>query len=235
MTITTPSASASVAVVQPVYGHIPPSAAISMQRLIAVGVANRLVVHVDHRLGTYIDNARNQLVQACLDHPNKPSHMMFVDQDMVLPLDSIARLAAHDLPVVGGAYFLKTEPFTPVAYNFHPSFYMLPKLPHRKLARVGGVGMGCTLINLDVMRELESHFGDKWWFKTDDGMGEDVWFSYRCRQAGIPIHLDRTVSCGHVGDVEVSEQQYQFALERRESRGDQRDEDLLHARNQGKW
>lgn len=231
----------AISCVQPVYGHIPPACSISMQRLIAINVAKRLFVHVDHRLGTYIDAARCQLVQATLDHPNRPTHILFVDQDMVVPADAPERLAAHGMPIVGGAYFLKGDPFTPVAFDFDldgidsiKDFRMIPRLPHRKVGKVGGIGMGCTLIDCHVFRDMEEHYGDKQWFHTSPTMGEDVWFARRCMEMGVPIYLDRTVQCGHVGDVEVSFPQYQFALEARATRGDKTDADVLSERRRSR-
>lgn len=206
----------AISFAQPVYGHIPPACVISCEQLIAFNVAKRLFVNVDHTLGTYIDVGRNMLVTKALAHPNKVTHLLFVDQDMVVPLTAPARLAAHGKQVVGGAYFLKTVPFTPVAYNFTPDFEMLPRLPHRKLAKVGGVGMGCTLIDMSVFRDMQKHFGDDLWFHTSNVMGEDVWFCDRLGSMGIPVYLDRTVSCTHVGDVGISENQYRYALAARE-------------------
>ena len=63
-----------------------------------------------------------------------------------------------------------------------------------------GGGMACALIRTDVFRRLEYPWYD--WInyggKNRDMLSEDLYFCVKCSEAGIPIHVDTRVGCGHL-------------------------------------
>src|SRR5210317_1806542 len=56
---------------------------------------------------------RNAVAMGC-------SHLMFLDADMVYPPDTISKLLAHDLPVVGALTFRRWPNFDPLTLGGEP-------------------------------------------------------------------------------------------------------------------
>jgi len=153
-------------------------------------------VTVFQSLNMYVDNARNDAVRIALgenEHSIGPvSHVLFVDSDMVLPTDGLDRLLAHNKPSVGGLYFGKLPPFLPVAFMLDP-FKRLQAYADNALSRVDGLGMGFTLVQTDVFRQMRAHFKDDLWFRAGEGLGEDVWFYMRLKKMGLETYLDTSI------------------------------------------
>ena len=60
--------------------------------------------------------ARNQCVAAAL-HINA-THVLFLDSDMVFPLDTLKRLLKHEKDIVGALYSRRRPPFDPTGLPF---------------------------------------------------------------------------------------------------------------------
>lgn len=223
----------------PGYGHVPALCLLSFGSFTAHGVAKGFIHHIGTSIGAYIDRARNDIVRQALG--NKSTHLMFVDQDMILPELALTRLLSHNKPCVGGLYFGKDDLFTPVAFNLQPSFSRVYDLtdneavysrgwlpedqgdtlkctcekPDDHLHKVGGTGMGCTLVKMALFRQMKKHFGDELWFSSRE-TGEDVHFASRCAEMGIDLYLDGFIQCGHVRDHLVTAQNYLWVKEQKE-------------------
>ena len=162
---------------------------------------------------TYLDAARNLLVTYALDVPTEPTHIFWMDDDMVMPSDTIGRLMAHRLPIVGGLYHQKSPPFRPVAYNRsvmgdrHVEMISLPDDPSG-VVEVDGMGLGCCLVELDVYLRIAEEFGPRW-HRVEEGVGEDLVFFEQVRALGIPIWLDTDVRCAHIRNQAVTTVHYQ--------------------------
>lgn len=168
--------------------------------LVAYSVAHNLTNGIAHSIGAYVDKARNTLVRKALE--NESTHLLFVDQDMLVPQDALHYLLKHDAPVVGAHYVGKAHPYETVAFNFDPFRRVtLGDYDQDGVTEVGGVGMGCTLIDTSVFTQMIEKFGDELWFNIVHDTGEDVWFAQRCAEMGIPILLDAAIQCGHIGET----------------------------------
>lgn len=220
----------------PGYGHVPSLCLVSFGSFVAQGVGRGYINNIATSVGAYIDRGRNEIVKQALS--NGSTHLMFVDQDMVLPDTAMLRLLSHNQAVSGGLYFGKDDLYTPVAFDFDPfrRVYNLEDDPSlyrpawrsdedAELAcacgktddhihRVGGVGMGCTLIKTSLFRRMKKHFGDELWFSSKE-CGEDVHFALRCKELGVPIYLDGFIQCGHVRDEMITVRHYQWAREQK--------------------
>ena len=139
------------------------------------------------------------------------THILFLDADMVWPTDTLTRmLAHHDKGIVGGLYVMRHPPFAPVALkDGQPASdgstvlmydHAAVNLDDDALLPVDVLGMGCTLIPVDVFEKI----GPRPWFEyANDDAGwpcvtEDVPFCQKAAKAGVPIWLDPTISCGHL-------------------------------------
>lgn len=214
----------------PTYGNTAALCLVSFGSFIGNGVARGAVTNIGVIEGAYIDRARNDLVRQALK--NRSTHVMFVDQDMILPDNCLERLVAHKVHYVGGIYFGKDDLFTPVAYHldpFHrivevedtdyvPSSVELPEglhpclcgKPDPHLHSVGGLGMGCTLVTTALFRAIRDHFGDELWFSSKE-TGEDIHFAMRCKEVGVERFLDGFVQCGHIRNQLVTQQHHEWA------------------------
>lgn len=165
-----------------------------------------------------VDALRDFIVEKALEHDLGYTHVLFLDADMVWPTDVLLKmLKHHDQGIVSGLYHLKGGDYAPVALGngkqedgAHHTVY-----EHDRDYRMTGnalrpqqvVGMGCTLIPLEVFKAI----GPRPWFHYEnDGDGwplvsEDVPFCRKARESGYAIWLDPTVKCGHLTTHTVTE------------------------------
>lgn len=134
--------------------------------ILAASQANIGITSVQvHKHGPYLDDARNLLVQLCLDHAPPWDWLMMVDSDMVFAPADIATLigavaSPHLTPVIGGVYANPDAKgrANPVVYRWGdfdrgdmlvPSFVQMSKkelADSQNWALVDGdvVGVGCV-------------------------------------------------------------------------------------------
>ena len=153
--------------------------------------------------------ARNRIATMAVD--DGYDAVLMVDSDMTLPKDALTRLLSHDEDVVSGWYLRRsvdtrqTNAFrlrTPngdlyYGYPRESSYDAHELLDIEGLVRVHGTGMGCCLIRTDVFRHLVYPWFD--WVNYNDRsvLSEDLYFCSALGRAGIPIHVDPKVPCGH--------------------------------------
>lgn len=146
--------------------------------------------------------ARNLIVENALAMNAK--YVLFRDDDVLLPPNSVDRLVNLDVDISGGIYFSKSKPPFPLIFRgkgngSYIDWYGKIGIP----LEATGIGMGATLIKTKVFHEM-----DKPWFRTvskleehDDGrvsaMTEDIFFCDRAIKAGFQIWADTGVLCAH--------------------------------------
>ncbi len=120
------------------------------------------------------------------------THLFFVDDDMIIPPDTLDRLLAHDKDIVGGVYKTKYEQQEDVAEYFDDK--------REDFMKVKALGTGCLLIKTDVFKKLPQP-----WFKYEwypNGMvkrSHDWIFCEDAINAGYDVWADRTLEIGHIG------------------------------------
>lgn len=163
--------------------------------------------------------ARNRIAQLSLDM--KADYVLMVDNDVVLPEDTLTCLLEDPKEVCLGFYphrsvdnvynyrscVCKLCDENGTKYFNYPleseyTVYELRQLRENGEYKVEihGGGMGCAFIKTDVFRKVEYPWYD--WVNYKDkhrGMlSEDLYFCVVCRKADIPIYTDTRVSCGHL-------------------------------------
>lgn len=155
--------------------------------------------------------ARNKIADLALD--GGYDAVLMVDNDMTLPTDALTRLVAANVDVASGWYLRRSvdtrqsnayridDPGGRPYYGYpNGSAYSADELLGMDgLVRVHGTGMGCCLIRTDVFRRLQYPWFD--WVNYADRHGmlsEDLYFCLALNRAGIPIHVDPHVACGHL-------------------------------------
>lgn len=201
----------------PTYGSAPAVCMLAFGSFIGNGVANGLVNNLGEIDGAYIDRARNDLVRQAMG--NGSTHLMFVDQDMILPEGAINRLISHDADFVAGSYWGKDDFFTPVSFHLDPfrRIYELEECdvyppgekatlpegildcwcgkPDDHLHSIGGPGMGCTLLSVAMLNRVEEHYRTHACPCGSPYCTPDRWFS--SMETGEDIHL--AMRCDELG------------------------------------
>lgn len=144
---------------------------------------------------------------------NECSHLLFIDDDMTFPPDTIERLIAHGKDIVGVNSQSRTLPLTTTvallkdgehwAHDHVPPYWKMPE----ELFEVFSVGMGVALIDMNVFDVIE-----KPWFKFDvheSGkilVGEDAWLCKQAREKGLQVWCDPMFPVGHWGEYNYTVQ-----------------------------
>lgn len=144
------------------------------------------------------------------------THMLFLDDDMLFPVDALQCLLRHNVPVVGANYSRRTVPMLPTAYTADRSGPLFTRPEDEDLVEVSHVGTGLMLIDMRVFDLLELPFFAFEHF--DEGKqlrGEDVYFCHKLQEAGVKVYCDQRLSqqVGHIGEWTYTHQQCLLANE----------------------
>jgi len=139
-------------------------------------------------------------------------YILFIDDDMILPMNMFEKLVRHNVDIVAPLAFMRNPPHKPVIYRVDEGYdpmmrmeYYITKVienyPKDKLVECDAVGFGAALIKVDILRKMS-----KEWFMSTTKSGEDIWFCYKARQAGFRVYMDTSVKLGHLGNPPVIEE-----------------------------
>jgi hypothetical protein len=144
--------------------------------------------------------ARNGSVRLVLDaaaecDAAQADAVLWVDSDVILPIDGIARLCAHGKDFVTGIYTQREPPHFPLIAMFdslRESFSWLTEWPTNVIMPIDGCGFGCVLTSTAMLRAIGAP-----WFKFQK-YSEDLDFCVRARTAGYQLFVDTGILCGHL-------------------------------------
>lgn len=170
----------------------------------------------------HVFRARNEIVEGFLN--SGCDYLLFVDSDMGLPKDTIERLLAvahvDERPIVAALCFGQRETgfndydysttidCVPTVYMWNVeddqvvSFSVAAEYPRDAVVRLDATGGACFLIHRGPLEKMRAEFGDQWFTPlphptTGGQFGEDTSFFLRCRELGIPVHMDTSVKASH--------------------------------------
>lgn len=137
--------------------------------------------------GTWVAQSRISLVKQAIN--NGADYILFVDDDMVFPPDSIHRLLSHQREIVGVLYAYRGPPFGQVGLLKDPS-------QESGLAEATYLGTGLMMIHLSVFSRIEQP-----WFLWTELRSDDAYFVEKSTKAGITAwcDLDLSKEIGHIG------------------------------------
>lgn len=161
--------------------------------------ANSLITAVH---GQSPASARNFIITQALQ--NECTHVFFMDDDIVMPPNTIERLLAHDKEIISGLYLMRSFPHYPVLFDqaFEDGMCKFMYLTPDKqgVIPVVNCGFGMVLIKIEVFKKMQ-----KPWVTLGeiekDGWCDDVSFFNRARKAGFQIYCDLTTIGGHMVNV----------------------------------
>lgn len=163
--------------------------------------------------------ARNNIIRMAIKR--KFDYVLMVDNDVVLPADTLVNLLDDPKDVCLGYYAHRGDDnlyngrtcicrvFTPNGgkYFNYPleSEYIAEETEQFRIKgvkkfQIHGGGMGCALIRIDIFKRLQYPWYD-WVNPKDERKGmlsEDLYFCEQCRKNGILIYADARVKCGHI-------------------------------------
>jgi GT2 family glycosyltransferase len=175
--------------------------------------------HMPNSSSANVTNARNEIVRSFLDS-HDADWLWFLDTDMTFEPDILDRMieSAHprDRPILGALCFSLQE-----GYRACPTIYVprednrvgrLFDYPKDTLVRAL-TGAGCLLIHRSVLEKMREKYPPPYeWFQEASlgglPVGEDITFCIRAEAAGIPVHVDTSIKCGHEKPFIVDEAMY---------------------------
>jgi GT2 family glycosyltransferase len=147
--------------------------------------------------GALVDRARNSLVDQMLNHPLNPTHIFFLDADIVPASDTLMQLLRHRLPIVSGLYRKRLPPHEPLAFLRKGRALKPIAVKGPRLKQADVVGGGCLLIRREVFEKIRGPWFTSEW--RDDGhLSEDFSFCEKARKAGYKILVDTAVKPSHL-------------------------------------
>jgi hypothetical protein len=172
---------------------------------------NRALRHL-YLQGKEVGEARNEIVTQALAYQGplgeQISHILFIDDDVLVPPHTVGQLLGHGRAIVGGLYYAKTPNPQPLLLG--PTFSgTRTDWQPGELVECEAHGMGATLIAREVFEALEAP-----WFVTTrerrEHAGtpvhfhqtEDVYFLQRAREAGFVPCVDTGLPCWHYSMTE---------------------------------
>jgi len=157
-----------------------------------------------------IAHVRNDLANQALNEGC--SHLLMMDTDQVYKPDTITKLLAHDVDVVGALVHRRYPPFSPILYRGTLGNYeYVPddEMFSGELVEVDATGCGCILFNTGVFIDT-----DYPWFKIEkkDGktVGEDIGFCSRIRSKGYKVFVDTSATVDHITTFRVNRSTYEL-------------------------
>lgn len=145
--------------------------------------------------GYTIAENRNYCVYQALK--NECSHLLFIDDDMTFPPDTLDYLLEVDKPIVGVYSFSRKLPLSPTVKFIGAAPEERPKEPFE----CDQVGMGVALIKTDIFKDIPAP-----WFRFESSPtgftieGEDGHFCNKAKKQGHEVWCDPRISVGHIGD-----------------------------------
>jgi len=142
---------------------------------------------------------RDKIVSYAKYRVPAPTHILFVDSDVLPKSKTIEKLMAHDKDIVTGVYPISTkgglawsvsreDKFTPVGIEDLPD----------NLFKIEACGFGCILIKMHVFNELDWPFWENELVPGGIKKGEDIYFCDKVKSAGFDIWCDPMVKCNHI-------------------------------------
>jgi hypothetical protein len=205
-----------IAVCTPYYAHVHSNYAYCLAKMLMHTVQARITfndavvtpeVEIFMKSSSTLPALRNELVQDALEWG--ANYLLWADADHNFPPEALLRLLSLNLPVVGVNYPRRTFPTYPtaVALNGEELVWTTEERANNgEITEVSSLGLGLCLMDMTVFHTLHEHAlaqgRENFWplFAFEivpgqmQGVGEDLYFFTRLREAGVSLYLDHALS-----------------------------------------
>jgi len=164
-----------------------------------------------------IDRMRNMCAKVALE--NDCTHVLFLDDDVLVQPKTVESLIETDLDIVMAHTFIRGYPFEPMSFiqdeskkpGYHLTYFRdIDKVAIDGVARCAAVGFSCCLIKTWLLKEMEEPY-----FCTTPNSTEDIYFCMRATNdiqgalldgkfegKEVKIGVDLRVPTGHLMERE---------------------------------
>jgi GT2 family glycosyltransferase len=170
---------------------------------------------------TYFFQARSHIVEArtlAVEHAREADidWILWLDDDMAPPADLLERLHMTGKRFVGAVAYKREPPHEPCVQRFVGDHTQIrgeffdpdPSLP---VVEADGTGFACLLMHRSVWEAVwERTEGRPFQYRV--GMGEDIYFCMRAKEAGVQLYVVPSCVVGHVTDVVIGREHREHAL-----------------------
>ena len=165
-----------------------------------------------------VAEARNALTKMAIEQ--ECTHILFIDTDHIVEDEMLDCLMGNaDADVVSGLVVRKSDEDSQVGYIKKGNLYCSLQLPTDGMSyNVDVCAFGCTLIKLDVFKDIEEPYFKDVMVRHEDGnlrqKRSDIKFCDDVKALGKTIRIDTRVVVGHLGLGRVhypTSREYQLA------------------------
>lgn len=160
-----------------------------------------------------IAQVRNDLVKQAREFGC--THILMMDTDQTYQSDMVLKMVNHaknGLKVVGGVVHRRYPPFDACLFRgeLHKYLHVQDELIYSgDLITVDATGCGCIMYDMSLFDEITYPWFETWQSEeTGKLVGEDIDFCWKLRQRGIDIHVDTSIQCGHLSQMEITKDLY---------------------------
>lgn len=188
-----------VAILVPIYQQPEPQMQHALNKMIkytqASGAADVYVGPEVHG-SSVIHWARNFLIAELIKTKHPWSHVLFMDDDIVVPEDGLVKLLSHKKDIVAGLCTKRIDPPIPnMRYSYeengHVFFKYIERWPEDTLVEVGAVGTGMMLITKEALEQIAEGYFSALWEKEVYGVTEEK--ALEIKEARLK-HFDSTAN-----------------------------------------
>ena len=147
-----------------------------------------------------IANARNIIVKKAMEA--KADYVFFLGDDVICPPNTVIQLLSRNVDIVTGIYWTKGYPTRPYIWKgLQRGEYLDWKAG--EFFEIDFTGVDCTLIRLDVFRNIEFPWFSRDWLwnrdqqKPSELATEDFYFYLKAQKAGYKVWADTSIQCFH--------------------------------------
>ncbi len=147
---------------------------------------------------------RDKIVMYARHRVPRPSHILFVDHDVLPRPNTLKKLLEHDKDIVAGVY--------PMMQNCRLSWCLSREEPFRGLSidelpdnpfKTKFVGCGMMLVKMEVFDNLKWPYWKDVYSPARKLIGEDLFFCQMLRKFGYDIWVDPKIKCNHFRTVDL--------------------------------
>jgi hypothetical protein len=129
----------------------------------------------------------------------RPSHILFIDADVLPRRNTLKKLKEHDKDIVTGVYPIAQNGalYWSVSRSDRFNALGITELPSNPF-KATLCGFGIIMIKIEVFDKIEWPYWKHIEEKGSTVMDEDLYFCKKARAAGFDIWCDPVLKCNHV-------------------------------------
>jgi GT2 family glycosyltransferase len=149
------------------------------------------------------EEGRDKIVEKARYMKPLPTHILFVDSDVIPRATTLEKLVAHDKDIIAGVVPICQQGEIKWNASRFGEQEFVPADTHlgRNLFKAEYVGFGIVLIKMEVFDKMDWPYWRSLYKPGQRTLGEDLYFCYEARKAGYDIWVDPTIKCDHATRV----------------------------------